>query len=110
MPWHGVCSAYAKMPNRPNKPARVKPSVRSTETYTESNFLRLYTAASPSGGQVRVVTLEHLRYTADDPARAGWRCQTIVDGEPMSNEDALFIAHSYAAAHDVPVIYASHAE
>ena len=98
------------MATRSNKTARVEPSVRSTETYTESNFLRLYTATSPRGGQDRVVTLEHLRYTADDPARAGWRCQTIVDGEPMSKEDALFIAHSYAAAHGVPVIYASHAE
>lgn len=89
---------------------RVKPSVRPTETYTESNFLRLYTAESGRSGEERVVTLEHLRYTADDPAEPGWRCETIVDGEPMSREDALFIARSYAAEHDVPVIYECHEE
>ncbi len=92
--------------------AKVKPSIRSTETYTESNFVRLHTAGCErSGDGERVVTIEHLCYSAaNGGGRAGWRCQTIVDGEPMSKEDALFIARSYAQEFDVPVIYECHSD
>jgi hypothetical protein len=88
--------------------ARLKPSIRPTETYTEPNFLRVYTAAVKTG--VCLATIEHLAYTANTDARrpSGWQCQTIVDGEAMSREDALFIARSYATQHDIPVIYESH--
>ncbi|HEY3517756.1 MAG TPA: hypothetical protein VGL98_11980, partial [Gammaproteobacteria bacterium] len=76
------------------------------------NFLRVYTAEpSESRGQ-RVATIEHLSYTAAGEGsgkRSGWSCTTIVDGEAMSKEDALFIARSYAVEHNVPVIYESHA-
>jgi hypothetical protein len=89
--------------------ARVKPSLRPTETYTEPNFLRVYMAAggAPRGGCV--ATIEHLSYSAGT-SRSGWTCATIVDGEPMTKEDAIFIARSYAIEHDVPVIYESHAD
>lgn len=90
--------------------ARIKPSMRSTETYTESNFLRVHTRMAPSGAEC-AVTIEHLSYhpPADTAAR-GWRCCTIVDCETMSKEDALFIAKAYAVENDVPVIYESHAD
>jgi hypothetical protein len=86
----------------------IQPQVRPTETYTASNFLRLHTAPEPEAGRLRLVTIEHLSYRAD--AGVGWRCATIVDGEAMSKEDALFIAHSYAERNNVPVIYESHSE
>jgi hypothetical protein len=35
---------------------------------------------------------------------------TIVDSEAMSKEDALFIARSYAAENDIPVIYECHSD
>jgi len=90
--------------------ARVKPSIRPTETYTEPNFLRVYTAAQESCDE-RLATIEHLSYSAADGAgRAGWSCATIVDGEAMSKEDALFIARSYAVEHEVPVIYECHSD
>ena len=57
---------------------------------------------------MRLVTIEHLSYRADEGA--GWRCATIVDREPMSKEDARFIAHSYAERNDVPVIYECHSD
>ena len=89
--------------------ARVKPSIRPTETYTEPNFLRVYTAERAPFGE-RLATIEHLSYTAADVGkRPGWSCTTIVDGEAMSKEDAMFIARSYAAEHDIPVIYECHA-
>jgi hypothetical protein len=92
---------------------RVKPSIRPTETYTEPNFVRVYTAASSEGGG-RVATIEHLSYRAatdrTGSGRSGWRCETIVDGEAMSREDALFIARSYAIANDIPVIYECHSD
>lgn len=92
--------------------AKIKPSVRPTETYTESNFLRVHTYSRPRERVDRLVTIEHLSYTADPSGEAGsgWRCETIVDGEPMSGEDALFIAETYAQEHDIPVIYECHSE
>ena len=90
--------------------ARVKPSVRPTETYTEPNFLRVYTAEQSERHGPRLATIEHLSYSAaGDSGRSGWSCTTIVDGEAMSKEDAMFIARSYAVEHDIPVIYESHA-
>jgi hypothetical protein len=97
---------------------RVKPSLRPTETYTESNFLRLHTFPAERGANGRRVTLEHLCYNAKAIAGGaagtrsvqGWKCETIVDGEVMSREDALFIAKSYAAENNIPVIYECHSE
>jgi len=94
--------------------ARVAPSIRPTETYTEPNFVRVYTGApdaSRDARAARVATIEHLSYSAANGAgRAGWSCTTIVDGEAMSKEDALFIARSYAVENSVPVIYECHGE
>jgi hypothetical protein len=93
--------------------ARVTPSIRPTETYTEPNFVRVYTAApdAQAARDARLATIEHLSYSAaNGSGRAGWSCTTIVDGEAMSKEDALFIARSYAVEHDVPVIYECHGE
>jgi hypothetical protein len=90
--------------------ARVKPSIRPTETYTEPNFLRVYTAEPPQPAGQRLATIEHLSYSAaNGVGRSGWSCTTIVDGEAMTKEDALFIARSYAVEHNVPVIYECHA-
>jgi hypothetical protein len=92
--------------------AKVKPSIRPTETYTEANFVRVYTAAAPTAGD-RIATIEHLSYSAaarPNGAPAGWHCATIVDGEAMSLEDALFIARSYAVQNEIPVIYEAHAD
>jgi hypothetical protein len=91
--------------------AKVKPSIRPTETYTEPNFLRLHTAAG-DGESTRVVTIEHLAYSADSEGQAtrGWTCLTIVDNEMMTKEDALFIARNYAAENDIPVIYECHSD
>jgi hypothetical protein len=89
--------------------ARLKPSLRSTETFTESNFLRVQTQAMERGRQP-TVTIEHLSCRGTDASAqgTGWVCQTIVDGESMSREDALFIARAYAVEHDIPVIYQNH--
>jgi hypothetical protein len=96
---------------------RVKPSVRPTETYTESNFLRLHTFPAERGANGLRVTLEHLCYSAKAATTGtgtrsaqGWKCETIVDGEVMSREDALFIAKNYAAQNNIPVIYECHSE
>ena len=90
--------------------ATVKPSIRPTETYTEPNFLRVYTAEQAEQARERLATIEHLSYSAaGGKSRSGWSCTTIVDGEAMSKEDALFIARSYAVEHNIPVIYESHA-
>ena len=90
--------------------AKIEPELRASETYTESNFLRVHTAPPANGafrGAGRIVTIEHLSYGATG-GRGGWRCATIVDRERMSKEDALFIAEHYAREHSVPVIYECH--
>jgi hypothetical protein len=90
--------------------AKVKPSIRPTETYTEPNFLRVYTAEQPQPNGQRLATIEHLSYNAaNGSGRPGWSCTTIVDCEAMSKEDAMFIARSYAAENGIPVIYECHA-
>jgi len=87
--------------------ARIEPHLRLTETYTEPNFLRLHTRAT--GGPERAVTIEHMSYNRpQEGLRGGWSCQSLVDGELMSKDDALFIARSYAERMSVPVIYESH--
>jgi hypothetical protein len=91
--------------------AKVKPSIRPTETYTEPNFLRVYTAEQSEPRGERLATIEHLSYTAAGGGRrSGWSCTTIVDCEAMTKEDAMFIARSYAVEHDIPVIYECHAD
>jgi hypothetical protein len=91
--------------------ARVIPSIRPSETYTEPNFVRVYTAAPAEEPGSRLATIEHLSYNAaNGVGRAGWSCTTIVDGEAMTKEDALFIARGYAVEHNVPVIYECHGE
>ncbi len=89
-----------------------QPSIRETETYTESNFLRLHTAACGADAPaLRTVTIEHLCYSARSAgAAAGWRCKTIVDCEAMSREDAMLIAQSYAREQGIPVIYECHSD
>lgn len=88
--------------------ARLKPSLRTTETYTEPNFLRLSTEGEDAAENV--VTLEHFRYAAGEGEPRGWSCLTIVDAESMSREDAVFIARSYAKEYSIPVIYECHAD
>ena len=90
--------------------AKVTPSIRPSETYTEPNFLRVYRAEEPRPTGQRLATIEPLSYSAKNGSgRSGWSCTTIVDGEAMTKEDAMFIARSYAVEHDVPVIYECHA-
>jgi len=88
---------------------RFEPELRASETYTESNFVRVHTAAPASNEDpdVRIVTIEHFSYVSAQ-RRGGWQCSTIVDRERMSKEDALFIAEHYAREHSIPVIYESH--
>jgi hypothetical protein len=90
---------------------KLKPSIRPSETYTEPNFLRVYTAAQATPRSERLATIEHLSYQPKgDGKKPGWNCATICDGEAMSKEDAMFIARSYAVVNDVPVIYEAHGE
>lgn len=86
--------------------ASLRPSLRSTETYTETNFLRLYTDGTEKKSDP-MVTLEHFSYSAGENGASGWSCQTIVNAEAMSRKDAVFIARRYAAENCIPVIYES---
>jgi hypothetical protein len=83
--------------------AKIRPSLRSTETYTETNFLRLHAAGADSSDAL--VTLEHFAYAPPGGDRPGWTCRTIVDAEKMSRADAVFIAKSYATQNGISVIY-----
>ena len=59
--------------------ARLKPSIRESETYTEPNFVRVYTAAHGEASGERLATVEHLSYRPKgDGQKPGWNCATIV--------------------------------
>jgi hypothetical protein len=93
--------------------ARLKPSIRPSETYSVPNFLRVYTAAQGEPRGERLATIEHLSYRAKGDGaggRSGWSCSTICDAEAMTKEDAMFIARNYAIEHEVPVIYECHSD
>jgi hypothetical protein len=79
--------------------SRVRPSLRSTETYTETNFLRLETAAADDADYL--VTLEHF----SSGNGSAWSCRTIIDAEKMTRADAVFIARNYARENGIPVVY-----
>lgn len=89
---------------------KIEPDLRHSETYTQSNFLRLLTVPAKLPGQERLVTLEHYCYRSAEEPPSGWQCQTIIDREPMSKEDGLFIARAFARENGVPVIYECHAD
>ena len=89
---------------------RVQPDVRPTETFTENNFLRVHTFPDPDNPGITLANVEHMFY-GPDPARGGqpnWQCKTVTDNEPLSREDAMFIARSYAQEMGIPVIYEAH--
>jgi hypothetical protein len=88
--------------------AKLLPSLRSTDTYTESNFLFLHSLKGTD--QQRKVTLEHFCRARNAGNGAGWSCQTIIDAEMMTRDDAVFIAQSYASRNDIPVIYESYTD
>lgn len=89
---------------------RHEPDLRHSETYTESNFLRLATLSSlgSEASGDRVVTLEHFCYRPAEAQPGGWQCRTIIDRETMTKDDAVFIAQAYAREHAIPVIYECH--
>jgi len=88
--------------------AKLVPSLRATDTYTETNFLFLHSL--PGTQASRKVTLEHFCRSKTLDEASGWSCLTIIDAEIMSRDDAVFIAQSYATQNDIPVIYESHAD
>ena len=49
--------------------AKVKPSIRPTETYTEANFLRVYTAGQSESHGQRVATIEQRDVARSEPAQ-----------------------------------------
>jgi len=77
--------------------------LRSSSTYTETNFLRLH--AEGAKGADAVVTLEHFAYAPPVDGRPGWSCRIIIDDEKMSRADAVFIAKRYATENGIGVIY-----
>jgi hypothetical protein len=83
--------------------AKIRPSLRSTATFTETNFLRLHAAGGNPADSL--VTLEHFAYSASSGDQPGWSCRTIVDAEKMSRADGVFIAQRYATENGIPVIY-----
>ena len=86
---------------------KILPDVRFTETYSESNFLRVHTHPRQGDESATVATIEHM-FVGTSDENSSWRCELIVDEESMSKQDALFIARAYAREQCVPVIYERH--
>jgi hypothetical protein len=89
---------------------RVQPDVRPTETFTENNFLRVHTFPDEQPTGLTLANVEHLFY-GPDPQQGDklcWQCKTVAENEPLSRDDAMFIARAYAKEMDIPVIYEAH--
>ena len=69
----------------------------------------LHGRAARSAGTTARYDRASRRTAPQAAAGRGWSCTTIVDGEAMTKEDAMFIARSYAVENDIPVIYECHA-
>ena len=86
-----------------------QPTVRTTDTYTEPDFVRVQTRMDAAAHGCLLATIEHFSYRAAGAGdKSGWRCLTVADDEAMSREDALFIARSYAQQNGIPVVYDAH--
>lgn len=86
---------------------RIKPDLESGDTYTESNFLRVHTYVKSEDPPSRVATIEHMFNTEEeaDASGPGWHIRTLVQGKPLSHEQAMHFGMRYASAKQIPLIY-----
>jgi hypothetical protein len=81
---------------------RISQALEPGESYGDPAFLLVETALGNDGETV--TTIEHLAtYVVD--GRSRWKINTVAQSVPLSHAGALEWAVSFAAAHNIPVVY-----
>jgi hypothetical protein len=77
-------------------------------SYPEQDYVRVHTYADPADDTVTLATIERIvdktKVTEDAPPRK--RIKTLIMRQPMSPNEALDLATSYASRKQIPVVYA----
>jgi hypothetical protein len=76
--------------------------------YPEQDYVRVHTCAHPADDTLTLATIERIvdktNVTEDAPVRK--RIKTLIVRQPMSPNEALDLATSYAERKQIPVVYA----
>ena len=80
----------------------------------ETDYVRVHTYSDPFDDTVTLATIERIVEKAACPStfrsRLVKRVKTLIMRQPMSPNDALVLATSYAEHKRIPVVYADRAE
>ncbi len=81
---------------------KIRQALDAGESYVDPAFLLVETLLGDDGETV--TTIEHLAtYVVN--GRSRWKITTVGQSVPLSHAGALEWAVSFAAAHDIPIVY-----
>ena len=86
--------------------ARIIPALGPGETYNDEDFLLVRTHTDVYGQST--TTIDRMLTAKREDDKGSWICKTISNEARISHEQALVAASSFAAKHDIPVIYVEH--
>ncbi|HEX5049122.1 MAG TPA: hypothetical protein VFX89_18565 [Gammaproteobacteria bacterium] len=76
-------------------------------SYSEKDYVRVHTCTDPLDDTVTLATIERIvdktNITEEAPARK--RIKTLIERQPMTPDEALGLATSYAERKGIPVVY-----
>ena len=77
-------------------------------SYPEQDYVRVHTCSDPMDDTVTLATIERIvdktNVTDDAPTRK--RIKALIVRQPMTQDEALGLATSYAERKGIPVVYA----
>ena len=80
-------------------------------SYPEQDYVRVHTCTDPLDDTVTLATIERIvdktKVTEEAPERK--RIKTLIERQPMTQDEALVLATSYAERKGIPVVYADRA-
>ena len=72
----------------------------------ETDYVRVHTCTDPLDDTVTLATIERVVDKSIDGAKPRQRIKTLIMRHPMSEDEALDFATSYAERKKIPVVYA----
>lgn len=72
----------------------------------EKDYIRVRTCADPDDDTVTLATIERITDKTVESALTTTRVRTLVERHPMSPDEAVELATSYAERKQIPVVYA----
>ena len=85
-------------------------SAQAAQSWPETDYVRVRTCSDPFDDTVTLATIERVVEKANAAAtrepHAPKRVKTLLERRPMSPDEALVLATSYAERKKIPVVYA----